>query len=375
MRYTKSRLVITAIGCLILLWSMTVQAETRGETQIRAADNPGGFDRSRAKDELVEESFKLRKDTLLELDTVDKASIERLVETYPKDDPVFTKYQYRPVLPGGIDHVAAGAGTRNAGYGTIRLRGVSPGAVPVSAFLYWGVIEAAPAFLQSVAFQGKKVVGVNVGNTAQPCWNSSGTFSAYRANVLPLLLAGINGDYAVARLPSAITNGQNPWEIFNNTLPLSEGVSLVVLYSHASVPASSFVEIHHPMQMFAGSATFTHLLTRTVLDNSALKHTRLGADGQAGFGLNHALSVSDEASFIGGFPGPVTQFKGNGVTAFYGNQDSDWNGMDGEPLNQLWDTHTQMVPGAIPNGFASYQVAYRANGDCIVPVAHVLTAR
>jgi len=375
MRHFKPYSMTIVIACLVFLLSPVVQAETRADTNIQAIESPGGFDRSRANDELVDESFKFKQDKLLELDVVDKASVERLVETYPKDDPIFEKYRYHPVLPGGVDHIAAGTGTRNTGYGTIRLRGVRPGAVPVSAFLYWGVIEAAPAVTQTVAFQGRKVVGLSVGTTAQPCWNPKGTFSAYRANVLPLLLAGINGDYAVARLPSAVTNGQNPWEIFDNTLPLSEGASLVVLYSHTSIPGSSFVEIHHPMQMFAGSATFTHLLTRTVQNNAALKHTRLGADGQSGGGLLHSPAISNESSFIGGVPGPVSQFRGNGVTAFYGNQDSDWNGVDGEPLNQLWDTHTQLVPGTIPNGFASYQVAYRANGDCIVPVAHVLTAR
>ncbi|NOZ52385.1 MAG: hypothetical protein GXP08_04450 [Gammaproteobacteria bacterium] len=376
MRYMNRCSFAAIIGCLIFPLSITVQAETETRADLSAFDNLGGYDRSRAKEELSGGTFKFKQRELLELESVDKVSIERLANTYAKTDPVFRKYRYFPILPGGVDHLAAGTGTRNAGYGTIRLRGVVPGAVPVSAFLYWGGIEASPAPTQAVSFQGKKVLGLSLGNAAQPCWNPAGTFVAYRANVLPLLLAGINGDYSIAKLPSAITNGQNPWGSGQNTrLPLSEGASLVVLYSHASIPNDSFVEIHHPMQMFAGNATFSHFLTRTVLNNTALKHTRLGADGQAGAGVNHIPFLSDERSFIGGFPGLLTQIKGDGVIVPYGNRDSDWNGYDGEPLNQLWDTHTQSVPGSIPNGFASYQVSYRANGDCIVPVAHVLTAR
>lgn len=72
------------------------------------------------------------------LATVDKADVETFLISY--DDticPDCCRDCCSP-LPGGLDHVAAGVGTRNAGYGTIHLQGAPDGAVAVRATLYWG---------------------------------------------------------------------------------------------------------------------------------------------------------------------------------------------------------------------------------------------
>ena len=77
-----------------------------------------------------------------------------------------------PILPGGVDHAAAGTGTRNAGNGTIRLRGVPVGATLLRAWLYWGTVFANPVPTTSTAiFNGTTVRGNRINApTAEPCW-------------------------------------------------------------------------------------------------------------------------------------------------------------------------------------------------------------
>lgn len=324
-------------------------------------------------------------DDLEELNPVDRRSLEDLSTSRTEDDPIFEKYARISVCTTspcpGIDHLAAGTGSRNAGYGTIRLRGVPPGATAVSAFLFWSTIQQQGpiALNQTVVFNGSSVTGSFIGSAPQPCWNSNGITVAYRASVLPLLQPGINADYPVLRLPSNLTNGQNPWNPPSTALPLSQGASLVVLYTHSSIPAGTWVQIHHPItqtpQVF-GTFTYNHFLNLPIAQ-AAVKHSRIAGDGQVGGGLANVNATTNEQTFIAGPPGsPFVQIKGNGSYA-QGNEDSDLNGTDGEPLNQLWDTHTMNIPGTITPGagVTSYQVRYVSNSDCVVPTVHVLTAR
>ena len=278
-------------------------------------------------------------------------------------------------LPGGLDHAAAGVGTRNAGFGTIRLRGVPAGATVVSAFLYWGDIGANPGL--NVCFNGNVIPPGRVqlvGTSPQPCWNGAGSFFAYRVDVRTMLGPGINGDYVVRCLRTSVANGTCPWTPPVNTLPLSEGATLLVIYSHPSVPLTAQVILSHGPQFFAiGNNDYTTLLTLPVPAHSVIKHTRFGADGQVGVsncGLSSILGITDERTSLGPVPGGLTQIKGP-ASPF--NGDSDWNGDDGQPQNKLWDTQTDVVPGnVIPAGSTAYRVRYTAHGDCIVWVAHVL---
>ena len=313
--------------------------------------------------------------SILSEETLDKASVEAQArggseELVPIPFP----------LPGGLDYVANGTGTRNAGFGSIRLRGVPFGAVAVRAILYWGVITAPPAAGTATAvFQGTTVTGSLVGTTAEPCWNGSGVFAGYRANVLGLLAPGTNADYSVAGLSSSVTTGANPWAPFVNSLPLSEGASLVVVYSHSSLPATASVVITQgPKRFDNGTFDFIHGLRSAVPSHTALKHTRLGGDGQVGIaipgsGLRSVAGITNEQTFIGRpLAGVLTQIKGIGALL---NQDSDWNGYDGDPLNKLWDTHTDDITGAIAAGDTSYTVRYVAGLDCCVWLVHILGAR
>lgn len=269
-------------------------------------------------------------------------------------------------LHGGIAHIANGAGTRNAGYGHIRLRGAPAGSVRVGAYLYWGTIQNAPPPLQTITFNGVNVTGRLIG-TGQTCW-CGGVFAAYRASVINLVTPAINGDYLVSNMPSAIKNGSDPWNSAC-ALPLSQGASLVVLYAHNTVPASSRVYINDGTVFFANGAVniFNALPWPPVQPYSRVRHTRLGGDGQVGGSTFSNLPVTNERSFLGA---PLTQIKGPGSPF---NGDSDWNGDDGVPLNQLWDTHTDSFNKVlVPFGALNYNVTYTANGDCIYAVAHIL---
>ena len=227
-------------------------------------------------------------DGLPELNPVDEKGLEELAAGYTKDDTVFQKYAYIPGCasggcPGGIDHMAAGTGTRNTGYGTIRLRGVPAGARKVSAFLYWSEIYQGPIPANpTIYFNGFRRTGVIVNSTPFPCWGPNATHVTYRTWVFPYIVPGINSDYSVTGLASGLTTGQDPWVPYNTVFPLSQGASLVVLYTDKSIPRGTWVQIHHPQTtQFFGTLTFTHLLTLPITVDS-IKHTRIGSDGQVG---------------------------------------------------------------------------------------------
>jgi hypothetical protein len=279
-------------------------------------------------------------------------------------------------LPGGLDHVANGVGTRNAGFGTIRLRGVPPGSVAVRAFLYWGTIQAAAALNQVVCFNGQRVVGQLIGTAVPSCWGP-GVFCAYRASVIALLTPGINADYRVSCMPSSIVDGRDPWDRCVGPvpapLPLSEGASLVVVYANRCIPRTAQLFINDGAAFFAvGGININNPFPPGILlkPYAVLKHTRLGGDGQVGSSTFSNLAITDERSFLG--PPFFTQIKGH-FSNF--NWDSDWNGADGVPLNQLWDTHTDSFGQILTPGIANYVVRYVSNGDCVFAVAHVLSTR
>jgi hypothetical protein len=98
------------------------------------------------------------------------------------------------------------------------------------------------------------------------------------------------------------------------------------------------VQIHHPVTPTVfGTLAFTHLLNLPI-QVAATRHTRIGADGQPEFGLNHSNTISNELTALAGpAPQAFVQIRGNG-SYFAGSEDSDMNGTDGEPLNHLWVT-------------------------------------
>jgi len=303
-------------------------------------------------------------------------------------------------IPGGIDHAVAGVGTRNSGQGVIRLRGVPPGSRLLSALLVWGEIAAPPALnLYNVAFGPDCGVMANVAGSpapfpgnpaADPFWNPAGRFFAYMANVTAQIVPGINGDYRIRGLRSSRVDNRCPWgdstpglapcSTLDTTLPLSEGASLIVIYSNTCIPRNAQLYIGLGPQTFDSAHSVTHATLPIPISATLpiLKHSRIGGDGQVGVdncGLRSLGFASDERTWI---ENPVTggsiQIKGD-VGGM--NRDSDWNGDDGEPLNKLWDSHTDVIPNNFlaAGGGLSYRVRYQSNGDSVVWVVHILGVR
>ncbi len=312
--------------------------------------------------------------------------------------PVSFKQVALPVQ-GGIDHAVAGVATRNSGEGVIRLRGVPPGSQLLSAVLVWGEIAAPPAVNPYNVVFGQ-ICATCVSNppmvtgsplpfpfnpAPQPCWNPLGQFFAYAANVTAQIAPGINGDYRISRLRTAIRDGRCPWGDSacagpGNALPLSEGASLIVFYANPCIPRTAQIYVNLGPQMFFGPHIATHATIPAIRPNLPnLKHSRIGADGQVGganCGLRSIPQISDERTWI---ENPATggsiQIKGDAGGL---NRDSDWNGYDGEPLNKLWDTHTDVFANSnflAAGGGLSYRVQYLSQGDCIVWVVHILGVR
>lgn len=339
--------------------------------QVVSDEDPAGTTKKRLTTESRIDSVKTEVHSKESIELSPVASDDRIDAVTPFPIPI--------PLPGGIDHVAAGVGTRNRGAGWIQLRGVCPGSRPVQAFLYWGQIINSPAIpLTSTAtFNGTQVTGTLIGSSAPPCWPGT-AFVAYRASVIALIAPQINGEYYVSCLPSSLTDGRDPWACSPVPAPnpLSQGASLVVLYTGTTVPATSRTSLNEGAFLvnFIGGLAVGNPVPGGVPNYSILKHTRIGGDGQVGSSTFSNRPVTDERTFLGpNGIGGFTQIKGPGSPF---NGDSDFNGYDADPLNKLWDTHTDSFnQQLIAPGLAAYIVRYIGNGDCFVAVVHILTTQ
>jgi hypothetical protein len=265
------------------------------------------------------------------------------------------------------DHVAAGVSLRNRGGGEINLRGAAEGGVALKALLYWDILNPNPPASMTVSINGVAVSGQLIGQGPDPCWGA-GANGAYQADVpLYLLYNGINGDYKVSGFPSNKGTGSNPWE-FPGSQPMAEGATLVVIYRNPAANAFATTHIYEaPISGTMFSGNFSATLTGLNATGSIAKFTSIGADGQVGGGLGALYSVTAETSFFQG-----AQIAGPSSAPPPGlDNDSDWNGHDGGPLNQLWDTRSHLVP--IKSGSTSAPVRYVSQGDCLVTVAFVLS--
>jgi len=250
-------------------------------------------------------------------------------------------------------HVANGVALRNRTSGTIALRGVPRGSVVLMALLYWNFSNQSTVGPQQlpVLFDGNLILGQKTADNPDPCWGMAGNHS-YRADVTPFvsvsLLGHPNQDYVVVLLfdGATSTTGQNPWQPFEMQNVRAEGATLVVIYHNPTSLGTLYVYDALSNSEFSGSATFNLLHPLAYVP---AQFTMAGADGQ--------LGVTNERTFFNN-----QQIAGCPVT------NSDWDGSDGWPLPQLWDTHTH---GVSVNGLVSV-VKYQSYGDCLVPVVFIL---
>jgi hypothetical protein len=402
MRIHKLTPIIVSLVVLGVITAALVRYRSVEAQQDRAAKSPitakaslqqtegGGFSTVPGPETTRESNT----DLFLDADEVEKraqaeqADTTKAAAAATSPIPVSFKHVVLPVR-GGIDHAVAGVSTRNSGEGVIRLRGVPPGSQLLSALLVWGEIAPGAVAGYTVGFGQNCAVMANVvGSPAffptnpapQPCWNPGGQFWAYLANVTAQIAPGINGDYRIKGLRTSVRDGRCPWGDGNcaappNDLTLSEGASLIVIYANQCIDRRAQLFFHLGPGTFFGPANYVHLTGVPIIGLPNLKHSRIGGDGQVGganCGLRSIPQISDERTWIegpGGFPS--TQIKGDGGGL---NRDSDWNGYDGEPLNKLWDTHTDVFNNNLA-GQIGYRVRYLSQGDCITWVVHILGVR
>lgn len=258
------------------------------------------------------------------------------------------------------DHVANGIAMRNRTAGTIHLRGAPVPSKVLAARLYVNFSDEMREGRRDVPvlFNNTRVVATKTADHDDPCWGMAGNHS-YVADVTRLVPIGghLNQDYQVVLQfgVETSTSGQNPWSPYELNQRLRvEGATLVVVYRTQDTTGPVFVYDALSGSMFSGTAQFD--LVHPALDGAG-RFTMAGADGQRGFG--HDNFASNELTFFNG-----AQIAGPPVAS------SDWDGSDGWPLVQLWDTHTHNVSLSGPVS----QVRYQAAGDCLVPVAFVIDA-
>lgn len=266
----------------------------------------------------------------------------------------------------GVAHVANGVSLRNRASGGIELSGLPPSATIVAAYLYWGWTSLSTPTLgkhNRINLNGTVFTGTLVGQGPDACWRGNKNF-VYRAAVTAKVTR--NGSYKVTLIPgsSGITNGSNAWTNF--TAPLAEGASLVVLFREPS--AKTFIyDKDLAGNMFIGSISYT--LSGFSSGSGKKEWTSISGDGQVGNGVLDVAAAANETTRLNG-----TILSGPGGV----NSSSDWNGSDGNPLNQLWDTRTHDVTAFITSGQTGATVAVTSptgQNDCLIPVANVLTTR
>jgi hypothetical protein len=285
-------------------------------------------------------------------------------------------------------HVAHGCSLRNSGNCVINLRGIPKKSTVKRAFLYWAYTSTtgtATSLERRIIFDGITFVGTRIGNGPDACW-CGGTNVVYRANVtfIPgtfLKLVPGNGAHAVILEPGStpLRNGANPWDQTicpATTGPLAgrqglaEGASLVVVYTNSTETGTTLVYDGMAGTEFISASGLTYGLGSVPTPGTGRTiFTEVGADGQTGGG--YTSTVTNKNTSING-----TLIAGPGASLVGGDNDADWNGTDGVPLNQLWDTHSHDVTGHLVAGSNTISIIdHTGGGDCLIGVANALTVR
>lgn len=292
------------------------------------------------------------------------------------DEPIDIEIQCDPSFAyERADHAANGIALRNRSSGTIHLRGVPLNAKVIQALLYFNFLskgEAGPD-IYPILFDGNLNYGRKTADSREPCWLTGMVGShSYVADVTQFVIRQNhpNQDYQVVLPFSNVTStiGTNPWDptisvVTDANRP--EGATLIIVYQAEDSTGPLFIYDNLNNTMFSRSAHI--LLNHPVVDTNRALFTMIGADGQRGKG--HDNAVSNERSYFNGqiIAGPQSPVLT--TTAI------DWDGGDGIPMPQLWDTHTHYVD--LLENVA--QVFYKAFGDelfdCLVPVAFVIDCK
>lgn len=199
---------------------------------------------------------------------------------------------------GSGGYVAAGAGLRNRGSGTINVAGIPAGAGVKKAYLYWAILNpVSPG--GAMELNDVDVADVALASTDDPCW-TAGNVWTFRADVTALVSG--NGAYKVDGYPTGLVDNSDPWS--NNVQPLAEGASLVVLWAMPSISPAEVKEVIFPGSKFEVKKTIQLPTKPPVLDFC------LAVDNSGSYG--------DDIATIAGLAGPLWDDLKAGVNDFQG---------------------------------------------------------
>jgi len=264
----------------------------------------------------------------------------------------------------GVNHVANGVALRNRCGGTISLRGIPPASTIKSAILYWNYMNgsAVGASTDTEMFNGKRVTGTKVADQPDLCWGTNGDHT-YRAVVAPVP----PGDYRFTALTCNDSSGSNPSITGSRGPVVWDGASLIVTYRDASTCSDRvaiFDRLAGASNSNAGPHSFSVKMdtgTATPFSGSGL-YTQVGADGQTGQSFANSSPSGIGTDEIDTFDNSILTGPGGKYPQ------SDWDGSNGWPMPQLWDTHTLDVDF---NGTSTNTDTTAVTADCIAAVAYV----
>lgn len=270
-------------------------------------------------------------------------------------------------------YATAGVALRNRGAGTIEISGI---VAPVRrAYLYWAFLYSATPTAGQAALLCKpgggsgpgnfsciSTIGARIATGPDTCWNSQG-IAVYRADVTAFVTG--NGEYRVKLLSSAsaVSSGADPW-LAPVVFPAAEGASLVVVGT--GTRSVAIFDRGISAATFSATSGYTLGLPGGV-KNPPVLWDHIGADGQ--LGTSRVASIANEATFINN-----VQISGPGASGVTAVTDSDWDGSAGWPLPQLWDDTGHSLSASIaPVGTPSLAVRFESHGDCLAPIANVVS--
>jgi hypothetical protein len=192
-----------------------------------------------------------------------------------------------------LGYVAGGAALRDLGSGNITVHWTG---TVVAAFLVWEILDSTtpPA---NGTFNGASIIGTWVAYaTPSPCWSPTYIYT-FVADVTDSVKDGVN---SLAGFPSNVTNGANPWSVYQSS-PLADGASLVVIYEKAN-GAVRQVTLYLGALTEQGSS-ITATLNYSKSDNKTAETTYIIADGQdPGNGAFWNGTSIDASAFPGSDP-------------------------------------------------------------------------
>jgi hypothetical protein len=256
---------------------------------------------------------------------------------------------------------ATGVGLRQRKFGCLETHGIPDGVNIRKAFLYWAYIAPAPTpGIHNVMdfrrfrpgpqqIQEDFFTGELIGMGADPCWFHPGAnyIWVFRADVTRAILGSPanpdrNGMYFVRPHENAQGNPNfdDPWDN-PPVAPLLEGASLVIVtsgYGTVYIYDEEVPPFNKALagNTFEGCAGITYTLDNFFAEQQTCgKFIQIGADGQSGQSCEADYEFAIERTTVS-VPNSGNYLYVSGPGSEYHN--SDWNGMDGNCLPQLWDT-------------------------------------